>query len=525
MTKEQLGSLILASEKQMYATAKSILKQDTDCADAIQEAIVKAFGKVDDLKQEKYARTWLMRILMNECYNILRKSSRQVSLEACIVVGTAAFAAVSMYHLKMKENGKYGVDTQVVSDVDKDKAIPLPEELAEVRIQADYIPKGMKKRDEFHLEYKDSPAKGGFSFFTYILDTKSDELNLTDKNVVEKEKTDFGDHEGIYLRMKRGTSYSQKIYLLYPELYRILQIYISEDVSKEEAYKVASNIKLIETEKIMDPDDVKWTSWSAYVQEESRWKSGASGGDVRTSVLQKDLKIHKIGEQISLEVSGTDSNRIAIWTAEKETGIDITASVESVEVADDLSLLEEEYIYEGWKKAVGPDGKLLKNQLSYIKCGDGIDTLDEVIKTEETEQKLVFITTVYTNQGDQEINNMLYKGNLMLLREADDEYQVYTYEGGSHFPVVGSGYDEASGKTYDRIEQSGVAWTWGYWTPRADYGNGGNYISLKAGESIRTKEAWIVNEQDLEHLYLNLTGESMEFNEDMIRTGLVDVRQ
>ena len=150
MTKEQLGSLILASEKQMYATAKSILKQDTDCADAIQEAIVKAFGKVDDLKQEKYARTWLMRILMNECYNILRKSSRQVSLEACIVVGTAAFAAVSMYHLKMKENGKYGVDTQVVSDVDKDKAIPLPEELAEVRIQADYIPKGMKKRDEFH---------------------------------------------------------------------------------------------------------------------------------------------------------------------------------------------------------------------------------------------------------------------------------------------------------------------------------------------------------------------------------------
>ena len=84
VTKEQLGTLILAPEKQMYATAKSILKQDADCADAIQEAIVKAFGKVDGLKQEKYARTWLMRILMNECYNILRKGSRQVSLEAAM---------------------------------------------------------------------------------------------------------------------------------------------------------------------------------------------------------------------------------------------------------------------------------------------------------------------------------------------------------------------------------------------------------------------------------------------------------
>lgn len=50
MTKEQLGTLIIASEKQMYATAKSILKEDNDCADAIQEAIVKAFGKAEDLK-------------------------------------------------------------------------------------------------------------------------------------------------------------------------------------------------------------------------------------------------------------------------------------------------------------------------------------------------------------------------------------------------------------------------------------------------------------------------------------------
>lgn len=83
VTKEQLGTLIIASEKQMYATAKSILKEDNDCADAIQEAIVKAFGKVDGLKQDKYARTWLMRILTNECYNILRRGSRQVSLENC----------------------------------------------------------------------------------------------------------------------------------------------------------------------------------------------------------------------------------------------------------------------------------------------------------------------------------------------------------------------------------------------------------------------------------------------------------
>ncbi len=81
MTKENLGRLILESERQMYFTAKTILHNDQDCGDAIQEAIVKAFQKIDTLRQEKYAKTWLMRILINECYSLLRRESRYVSME------------------------------------------------------------------------------------------------------------------------------------------------------------------------------------------------------------------------------------------------------------------------------------------------------------------------------------------------------------------------------------------------------------------------------------------------------------
>lgn len=45
MTKEELGQLILSSERQLYATAKTILADDQDCADAIQESIVKSIFK------------------------------------------------------------------------------------------------------------------------------------------------------------------------------------------------------------------------------------------------------------------------------------------------------------------------------------------------------------------------------------------------------------------------------------------------------------------------------------------------
>lgn len=86
MTKEQLGTLILDSERQLYSTAKTILFRDQDCADAIQETIVKAFSKIETLKNDKYAKTWLIRILINECYTLLRKSSKLVPLEEAIGV-------------------------------------------------------------------------------------------------------------------------------------------------------------------------------------------------------------------------------------------------------------------------------------------------------------------------------------------------------------------------------------------------------------------------------------------------------
>lgn len=81
MTKEKLGALIIDSERHMYVTARSILSEDEDCADAIQETIVKAFSKMNSLKQDAYAKTWLIRILINECYNVLRQKSRQIPMD------------------------------------------------------------------------------------------------------------------------------------------------------------------------------------------------------------------------------------------------------------------------------------------------------------------------------------------------------------------------------------------------------------------------------------------------------------
>ena len=73
--------MIIASEETLYRVAKSLLYNDADCADAIQEAIVKAFSKLHTLKEDTYAKTWLVKIVMNECYAIMRKEKRIISLD------------------------------------------------------------------------------------------------------------------------------------------------------------------------------------------------------------------------------------------------------------------------------------------------------------------------------------------------------------------------------------------------------------------------------------------------------------
>ncbi|MDE7185763.1 MAG: sigma-70 family RNA polymerase sigma factor [Lachnospiraceae bacterium] len=81
MTKEQLGNLIIASEETMYRVAKTLLRSDADCADAIQEAIVKAFSAIQTLRKDSYAKTWLVRIVINECYAIMRREQRLVPID------------------------------------------------------------------------------------------------------------------------------------------------------------------------------------------------------------------------------------------------------------------------------------------------------------------------------------------------------------------------------------------------------------------------------------------------------------
>lgn len=81
MDREKFTQGVLEAEDTMYRVSKAILISDADCEDAVQDAVLKAFSKLNSLREERYFKTWLIRILINECYRYKRNSKRLVPFD------------------------------------------------------------------------------------------------------------------------------------------------------------------------------------------------------------------------------------------------------------------------------------------------------------------------------------------------------------------------------------------------------------------------------------------------------------
>lgn len=60
-------------ERRLYRIARTMLRSDADCEDAVQEALLRAWSRLSTLRQPQYFETWLIRILINECRRLYRR--------------------------------------------------------------------------------------------------------------------------------------------------------------------------------------------------------------------------------------------------------------------------------------------------------------------------------------------------------------------------------------------------------------------------------------------------------------------
>lgn len=72
----------------MYKTAIAILKDEDDANDAIQEALYSAYKNYYSLREKSYFTTWIIKILINKCYNIINKNKKIAYIDDTIIQNT-----------------------------------------------------------------------------------------------------------------------------------------------------------------------------------------------------------------------------------------------------------------------------------------------------------------------------------------------------------------------------------------------------------------------------------------------------
>lgn len=65
----------------LYRIAYTTLRNENNIEDAIQNTILKSFEKIHTLRKEEYFKSWITKILMNECRDLMRKEKKIIYLE------------------------------------------------------------------------------------------------------------------------------------------------------------------------------------------------------------------------------------------------------------------------------------------------------------------------------------------------------------------------------------------------------------------------------------------------------------
>lgn len=107
MTKEEFADRIVAMQDRMYRVSTTLLKRLCDREDAVQSAIEKAWRHQKKLRDDSAMQAWVMRILINECYALLRRSKKEVPSDTLPERETAQDARPDIYGLFTGLDEKY----------------------------------------------------------------------------------------------------------------------------------------------------------------------------------------------------------------------------------------------------------------------------------------------------------------------------------------------------------------------------------------------------------------------------------
>lgn len=77
---DALEKILQSINSDLYRVARAKLNNEEDIKDAISETTIDVYKNLHKLKEKKYFKTWVIKILINKCNDIYRANNRQFKI-------------------------------------------------------------------------------------------------------------------------------------------------------------------------------------------------------------------------------------------------------------------------------------------------------------------------------------------------------------------------------------------------------------------------------------------------------------
>ncbi len=105
--------------RRLYRLARSILRDDAEAEDAVQESYVRAFTHLQNFRGESSLGTWLSRIAINEALGRLRTRRVTVDITTVETQGNGRRDHSVSSHLEIRRSGTHNAQRQLLQLVEK----------------------------------------------------------------------------------------------------------------------------------------------------------------------------------------------------------------------------------------------------------------------------------------------------------------------------------------------------------------------------------------------------------------------
>lgn len=375
---------------------------------------------------------------------------------------------------------------------------PTDESLANTQkyaVDYTYLPEGFSQVASSASDNYITPSNGIFEPRYFRVSAESP-VNEKIDNIINHEKIDEDNVEAyIFYRnsdnidsAELSSVSSRVVYVHFKGTNFIANIYASDDVSDDDLRSMIKGMELV------DSDSENSSQWTANDYPVEMNSSSDTTSDAYSVDMLNKLNIRDtVKFDINLYEKGVKALELTLnnaWIQDNFDGINTDICGQPVDFSEYLS----------------SDGKI-HDTVNWIKYGDGVNTLDETVKTEDVELKVVVLDLTYTNNSSFDFINNYDNGgdnNALVICPEIHNFPNNTIKNFFAFTDALSPYNTIP------INNNSI------FSIKSDTTTSKYAIDIPAGKSTNVRIALLVRADQLDDTYIDLLGYGCENVNDYI---------